>query len=286
VSPSPPLPHPPGSGRASSRIPGMGKPGEMPFLDHLEELRWRLFKALIALILGTVVGLVLVMYYGVMDLLVAPVEPFLGGQQLVYLSPTTPFMFTLKLGILVGILLALPVVVYQVWAFLSPALEPEEKKVIVPSLYFGLVLFAVGVTMAYVWVLPLALRFLTGFHQEYLQAAIEVGLYLGFVVRLLLAFGAVFELPVVVMILSAMGLVTPTFMREKRRHAIVAATILASLLTPGDVASTLLMMGPMVVLYEVSIVLSAMIHRKKRAREEEALRPSPEPPEGAVESGP
>jgi sec-independent protein translocase protein TatC len=263
-----------------------GRPGEMPFLDHLEELRWRIFKCIIALALGTVVGLVLVMYFDVMALLVRPVEPFLEGDRLVYLSPTTPFFISLKLGLIVGILLALPVVVYQVWAFLSPALEAEERKVIVPSLYFGLVLFCAGVLLAYVWVLPLALQFLTGFQQAYLQSAIEVGQYLGFVVRLLLAFGVVFELPVVVMILSAMGLVTPRFMREKRRHAIVAATVLSSLLTPGDIASTLLMMGPMMILYEVSILLSAMIQRKKRERDEEALRPSTEPPEGAVESGP
>lgn len=266
---------------------GPGPTGEMPFLDHLEELRWRVFKILAALAVGTAVGLVLVMYFGVMDLLVAPVEPFLGGQQLVYLSPTTPFMFTMKLGILVGILLAIPVVVFQVWAFFAPALKPEEKKIIVPSLYFGLVLFSLGVMLAYVWVLPLALGFLTGFQQAYLQPAIEVGQYLGFVVRLLLAFGAVFELPVVVMILSALGLITPRFMREKRRHAIVGATVLASLLTPGDLASTLLMMGPMILLYEVSILLSAMIYRKKRAHEEvETLRPSSEPPEGTVESSP
>jgi sec-independent protein translocase protein TatC len=265
--------------------PPPGRPGEMPFLDHLEELRWRIFKSLIALAIGTGIGLVLVQYFGVVKLLVDPIEPFLAGERLVYLSPTTPFFFTLKLGMLVGILLALPVVVYQVWAFLSPALEVEEKKIIVPSLYFGLVLFCLGVLIAYLWVLPLALRFLTGFQQEYLEATIEVGQYLGFVVRLLLAFGVVFELPVVVMILSALGLLTPRFMREKRRHAIVAATVLASLLTPGDIASTFLMMGPMIILYEVSILLSAMIYRKKHERAEETLKPSTEPPEGAVESG-
>jgi sec-independent protein translocase protein TatC len=279
------------------RLPGFGRrpphpsaaAGEMPFLDHLEELRHRLFKILGALVVGVGIGLFLVIYFEgiVMGLLVSPIEPYLDGGQLAYFSPTTAFMFTLKLGILVGILLALPVVVYQVWAFFSPALEVEEKKVIVPSLYLGLVLFGVGATLAYVFVLPLALRFLMGFQVEYLRATIEAGQYLGFVIRLLLAFGAVFELPVVIIILSAMGLITPRFMREKRRHAIVGATVLSSLLTPGDLASTLLMMGPMIVLYEVSIVLSAMIYRRKRERDEaEVLRPSGEPPEGAVESSP
>ncbi len=263
--------------------------GDMPFLDHLEELRWRLFKILGAVAVGTAIGLAVVLTFEtvVMGALVAPIQPFLEGERLQYLSPTTAFMFTLKLGILVGILLSLPIVVYQVWAFLSPALEPRERKVIVPSLYFGLLLFALGAAFAYFFVLPLALRFLLGFQQEFLVANIEAGQYLAFVIRLLLAFGAVFELPVVVMILSALGLLTPKFMREKRRHAIVGATILSSLLTPGDLASTLLMMGPMILLYEISIFLSAMIHRSRQdPAASEPLRPSPEPPEGAVESGP
>lgn len=262
--------------------------GEMPFLDHLEELRWRLFKILAAVGLGTALGLGLVLGFGdtVIGALVAPIEPYLEGERLIYLSPTTAFFFTLKLGILVGILFSFPVVVYQVWAFLSPALEPREKRVIIPSLYFGLLLFGLGAALAYAVVLPLALRFLLGFQQEHLQAAIEAGQYLGFVVRLLLAFGLVFELPVVVMILSALGLITPRFMRDKRRHAVLGATVLASLLTPGDLASTVLMMGPLVILYEVSILLSAMIHRSRNSDASEPLRPSPEPPEGAVETGP
>lgn len=259
----------------------------MPFLDHLEELRWRIFRALIAIVIGIVLGFLAVYYLNVMEVLVAPVRPFLNGEELKFFNPATPFFITLKLAVLVGLLLSAPVVVYQVWAFLSPALKPAEKRIIVPSLYFGLFLFAAGVFLAYHWVLPLALLFLTGFQQEFLDAAIEVGEYLGFVTRLLLAFGIVFELPVVVMILSAMGLITPAFMRDKRRHAIVGITVLSSLITPGDLASTLLMMGPMIVLYEVSILLSVMITRGKlkRAAEEEAerLRPSTEPPEGAVE---
>ena len=256
--------------------------GEMPFLDHLEELRWRVLWSVATLVVATGIGFALVHYFGVMELLIRPVRPFLAGERLVYFNPATPFFITLKLGLLVGIILAFPVVVYHVWAFFSPALEPREKKVIVPSLYFGLALFAAGVAMAYFWVLPLALRFLTGFQQAFLEPTIEVGEYLGFVVRLLLAFGLVFELPVVVMILSALGLVTPRFLREKRRHAIFLIVVLASLLTPGDIASTFLMIAPMMVLYEVSIVISQVIQRRR----EEPLQPSQEPPPGTVEAGP
>ncbi len=255
--------------------------GEMPFLDHLEELRWRILWSFLAVGVATVVGFLIVHYLGVLGLLMRPIRPFLNGTDLLFFNPTTPFFFTLKLSLIVGIVLAFPVVVYQIWVFLAPALKPEEKKIIVPSLYFGMILFAMGVALAYFAVLPLALRFLMGFQQEFLAPAIEAGLYLGFVVRLLLAFGIVFELPVVVMILSAMGLITPEFLKDKRRHSIVAVTVLASMLTPGDIASTFMMIIPMMVLYEVSILLSRIIYRRKK---EEELEPSRDPPPGAVET--
>lgn len=253
--------------------------GEMPFLDHLEELRWRIFYMLIALAVGTIVGFLVVHYLGIMEILIRPIRPMLDGDQLAYFSPATPFFVTLKLSLVVGAILALPIIVYQIWAFLSPGLTRSERRVIVPSLYFGVVLFCMGVAMAYFWVLPLALVFLAGFQQQFLVPTIEVGEYLSFVTRLLLAFGAVFELPIVIMILSALGIVTPQFLREKRRHAIVGITVLASLVTPGDLASTFLMIGPMMILYEGSIILSVMIYRK---REESILEPSEEPPSGAI----
>ena len=237
---------------------------EMPFLDHLEELRWRLLYIVIAIAVGTGIGFWLVMQYDVLGLLIAPIEPFLEGSKLKYLSPTDPFFITLKLGILVGFLLASPIVVYQVWSFFAPALLPSEKRVIVPALYLGLVLFGVGVAAAYVVVLPVTLRFTMGFQTESLEQAIVVNAYLAVVTRLLLAFGVVFELPVVVLILSALGLVTPEFLAAKRRHAIVAITVVASLITPGDVLTvTLMMMVPLFLLYEFSIVLSRMVARRR-----------------------
>jgi sec-independent protein translocase protein TatC len=243
------------------------RPAEMPFLDHLEELRWRLLWSLLAVAVGTAVSFVLVMHFDVLGILIRPIEPFLNGSKLKYLSPTDPFFITVKLAILVGFLLALPVVAYQVWAFLSPALLPSERRVIIPSLYLGLVLFAAGVMMAYEIVLPMTLRFTMGFQTESLEQAIVVGEYLGVVTRLLLAFGVVFELPIVILVLSVLGVVTPEFLASKRRHALVGITVLSSLLTPGDViAATLLMMVPLVVLYEVSIFLSRMVTRRRAAQ--------------------
>jgi sec-independent protein translocase protein TatC len=246
-------------------LPPQQPTGEMPFLDHLEELRWRLIWSLGAVILCAIGGFVLVTHFDVLGILVAPIKPFLHGTKLKYLSPTEPFFITLKLAVSVGFVLASPIVIYQVWAFLSPALLPTEKRLIIPSLYLGLVLFALGVLMSYEIALPMTLKFTMGFQTESLEQNIVIGEYLSFVTRLLLAFGGVFELPVVVLILSAMGLVTPEFLAKKRRHAVVIITVLASVLTPGDVITlTLMMMVPLILLYELSIILSKVVYRRRR----------------------
>ena len=247
--------------------------GEMPFLDHLEELRWRLLWSLLAVFVCVGIGFFLVMRFDLLGILIEPIRPFLGDTRLKFLSPTDPFFVTLKLGILVGLVLASPVVVYQIWAFLSPALKASERRAIVPSLYLGVVLFAIGVAMAYLIVLPVTLQFTMGFQTAALEQAITIDAYLAVVTRLLLAFGGVFELPVVILILSALGLVTPEFLASKRRHAVVGITILAAVITPGDVITvTLLMMAPLFLLYEFSIFLSRLVTRgrEKRAAELEA----------------
>jgi sec-independent protein translocase protein TatC len=254
--------------------------GEMPFLDHLEELRWRIFKSAGALFFGTIIGFLLVHYLHVTDVLVRPIAPYLQDGRLAVLSPLEPFMFEIKLAVLVGLLLAFPVIGGQAWAFFSPALEKHERRIVVPALYLGLILFALGVGMAYL-ILPISLNvLLTQFASDYVFNLIQASLYLGFVVKFLLAFGVLFELPVVVLILSAFGLVTPQFLREKRRHAIVGVTVLAAFLTPGDVVLiTVGMMAPLIVLYEFSIFLSALV-TKRRDDENSILNG---PPDGAVE---
>jgi sec-independent protein translocase protein TatC len=236
----------------------------MPFLDHLEELRWRLLWSLLAIIVCTIVGYLLVTRFNVLGLLTAPLEPFLDGEKLKTLSPIAPFMVTLKLALVVGAILASPIVIYQIWAFLSPALMPSEKRAIVPSLYFGLLLFLAGVAMAYFVALPVTLDFTMSFQTDALEPAIEVNAYLSVVIRLLLVFGLVFELPVVILALTYLGLVTPEFLAAKRRHAIAIITIVSALITPGDVITiTILMMIPLALLYELSIYLSRVVVRRR-----------------------
>lgn len=239
---------------------------EMPFLDHLEELRWRLIWSLGTAILGAIVGFVLVTRFDVLGILVDPIEPYLSGDKLLFLDPITPFFITLKLAVIVGLIMASPVIVYHVWAFLSPALLPSEKRAIIPSLYMGLVLFAAGVVMAYFLVVPMTLNFTMGFQTESLAPAITIDKHLGFMIRILLAFGIVFELPVVILILSVLGVVTPEFLMEKRRYAIAGIAILSAVLTPGDVITvTVLMMLPLMGLYEFSILLSRVVARRRIA---------------------
>ena len=253
----------------------------MPFLDHLEELRWRIFKAVAALVVGTGIGFYLFQRLDLFEVLIGPAAPYLRDGTLQVLSPADPFFFIVKTAILLGVILAFPVIVYQVWAFLSPALEKRERRIIIPSLYGGMFLFAFGVWGAYEFALPVSLQFLAGIESEYLQAAYTANDYLSFVVRLLLAFGLLFELPVVVLILSAFGLVTPRFLRTKRRHALVIITVLASFLSPGDlVMVTVVMMIPLVFLYEVSILLSVLVWRGKDKDNE--IKP-PGPADSSVE---
>jgi sec-independent protein translocase protein TatC len=264
--------------------------GEMPFLDHLEELRWRILWSLVALVVGAIAGFFIVLRFNVMWVLLEPVRRAFEDPdlRLIALSPADTFWVTMRLGIAVGVLLTLPIVVYHIWRFLSPALEKHEKRAIIPALYLGLVLFCAGVAMAYFLALPLTLEFFQILQEDFVEHQLEVSKTLGFITTLLLVFGVIFELPVVIMVLTAVGLVTPDFLRSKRRHAIVLITIAASLISPGDVITlTIMMMVPLILLYEMGIHLSAGIFRRKLKRQAEWERqtsPSAEPPPGSVEA--
>lgn len=259
---------------------GENPKAEMPFLDHLEELRWRILWSLLAVIIGAAIGLGVVKYFEVIELLIAPAREIFGEEyRLIYLAPTGGFFLYLQVSLTVGFLLAFPIIAYHIWSFFSPALEKREKRAIVPALYMGLVLFLTGVALAYFFALPITLRFLVGFQTGSLLASYTAPGYIGFVVKLLLAFGIVFELPVVVLVLSVLGVVTPKFLRTKRRHALVGMLVVASLISPGDAINvTIILMVPLMALYEFSILLSVMVWRK-RDREQEA---DPTPPEDSV----
>jgi sec-independent protein translocase protein TatC len=241
----------------------------MPFLDHLEELRWRILWSLLAVAVGAVIGWFLVTRFDVLGLLIEPMRPLLDNGRLAYLSPADPFIVTLKLTLTTGIILASPVVIYQIWIFLAPALTTHEKRAIVPALYFGLFLFTGGMALAYFVALPVMFRFFAQFQQASLEQNITIGPYMAVVVRTLLGFGIVFELPVVMLVLAAVGVVDTAILKKGRRWAIVIITVVASFITPGDVVIlTVFLMVPLLLLYELGIVLARVVERRRERQAE------------------
>ena len=253
--------------------------GEMPFLEHLEELRWRIIRSLLALVVGCIVGFFLVDAFDVIGILKKPIAPLLtqSGGKLLFTSPTEPILITFKLAFVVGLLVAAPVIVWQFWGFLRPALYVRERRLIVPVTLAAIALFLGGVAMAYFWVLPLALKVLWGFQRESISPFITVDAYFGFATMIVLSFGAIFELPLVLLLLVYLRIISAAFLRRHRRIAIVLNGVVSAILTPADVVSMLLMMIPVQLFYELSIVVAEVLERR-RARAERREREAAEAP--------
>ncbi|MBW8772108.1 MAG: twin-arginine translocase subunit TatC, partial [Gemmatimonadetes bacterium] len=236
----------------------------MSFLDHLEELRIRIFKAIAAVMVGCIAGWFLVERFHLVAVLKAPIAPYLPEGKLVVLSPTEPLMIVLKLAVILGCILASPVVIWQIWGFLSPALYLRERKIVVPALSVGVGLFLLGAVLAFVFVVPQVLTVLFSFQTESLATMITFEKYFDFVVQLMVAMGISFELPLVIIILASFGLVTPAALSRFRRVAIILSMIAGAVLSPGtDVFSMLMLCVPMILLYEVGYVGSIIVWRRK-----------------------
>jgi len=241
--------------------------GEMPFLDHLEELRSRILKGLVAVIVGFAVGLWIVQHFEFVSLLKQPIAPYLPTGRLTVLSPTEPVMIVLKLSFFIGLVLASPVLLYQIWGFMSPALYDKERKAFVPALLIGTLLFIVGATLGYVFVVPQALRVLFSFQSAALQPMITYDAYFSFVLQILVGLGLSFEIPLVITILAAFGLVTPAALHRFRRFEVVLAFGAGALLSPGtDVLSMFMMTVPILLLYEVGFLGAVLMHRQRLRR--------------------
>ncbi|HUR95424.1 MAG TPA: twin-arginine translocase subunit TatC [Gemmatimonadales bacterium] len=244
-----------------------GSPGEMPFLDHLEELRWRILRSLGAIVVGFGLGLWLVQQFQLVNLLKQPIAPYLtgAGGKLIVTSPTEPVMIVFKLGFIVGLVLSSPILLWQLWAFLAPALYAREKRALVPALFVGLLLFLTGAGLAYALVVPQALKVLFSFQTEAIQPFITYDNYFSFVLQVVLALGLSFELPLVIIILAWLEVIGPAELARFRRYAVVAAFAAGALLSPGaDVVSMVMMTIPLLLLYEVGYAGSVVITRRRR----------------------
>lgn len=239
----------------------------MSILGHLNELRRRLFRIVIIVILGFVA------FYGVSEplygFLSAPLQACMPeGSKLIYTSPQGAFFTYMKVALVASLFGTSPFSFYQLWAFIAPGLYREEKKAILPLAFCSSIFFLAGAAFCFFLVFPIAFQFFMGFATDTIVPMISVEEYLSFALKLLLAFGLVFEMPLFAYFLSRFGLLTPEFMRRSRRYAILVIFIVAAILTPPDVFSQCLMALPMLVLYEVSIYVSAMAYKKKEDKPE------------------
>ena len=242
-----------------------GSGAEMPFLDHLEELRVRLIRALIALAAGFGIGFFLVQRFQLVGVISKPIQPYLGlGGKLAVLTPTEPVMIVFKLAFVVGLILAAPVVLWQVWAFMAPALYVKERRVIIPALFVGSGLFMVGGVLAWVFVVPQTLRVLFSFQTDALVPMITYDGYFSFLVQVIVALGLSFELPLLIFILAWLGVATPARLNSFRRFAIVLACIAGAILSPGtDLISMVMFTIPLLILYEIGFLGSVLIARHR-----------------------
>ena len=234
----------------------------MSIMGHLNELRRRLFRIVIIVVLGFVA------FYGVSEqlyaLLSAPLQACLPeGSKLIYTSPQGAFFTYMKVALVASLFGTSPFSFYQLWAFIAPGLYREEKRAVLPLAFFSSIFFLAGAAFCFFLVFPIAFQFFMGFATDTIVPMISVEEYLSFALKLLLAFGLVFEMPLFAYFLSRFGLLTPEFMRRSRRYAVLAIFIVAAILTPPDVFSQCLMAIPMLLLYEVSIYVSAMAYKKK-----------------------
>lgn len=234
---------------------------KLPFMSHLEELRKRLIVCAIA----TGIGFVIAYFFSerLFQILIAPLKAVLPeGERLVFTDLPEMFFTYIKVAFIAGILAAAPVIFYEIWMFVAPGLYQNEKRYLIPFVVCSTFLFVGGALFGYFIVFPFGFKFFIGFTNEYVKALPKVKEYFSFSIKLLFAFGIVFELPVVMFFLAKMGIVTPELLKKKRKYAVLLTFTLAAILTPPDVITQCMMAVPLILLYEVGIIVARLARKK------------------------
>lgn len=252
---------------------------KMSLIEHLSELRKRIVICLAALLIAFILAFSFSEY--IFEILLFPLnyspkfsikegfsfiqDPKLHNTKLVFLGPAEAFWMNMKISIVTGFILTIPIIFYQIWKFISPGLYAHEKKYVLPFVLTATGLFLTGVAFCYLIVLPFAMSFLLNYKVgDFLMPMLSVGLYIDFLLKFLLAFGFVFELPILIVIATRMGLITPQSLKKYRRVAIVLAFVVAAIITPTpDAFNQTLMAVPMIILYELGIWVSIILNKKK-----------------------
>lgn len=258
----------------------------MGLMDHLSELRSRLVRCCIAVGIGF--GICWAVVDPIFDILIHPLLAVLpAGTHAQYTTLPEAFFTRMYIAFVAGVFLASPAIFYQIWAFVAPGLYDEEKRHILPIAFLSAVFFVAGGAFCYFIVFPFAFSFFVSYSTPDIVITPKVSDYLSFVLKLLIAFGLIFEMPIFTLFLARMGILTAAMMRRGRRYAIVGIFILAAILTPPDVVSQLLMACPMLLLYEASIWVAAAFGRKRKApTEAEQEKAGDGPAEDHTESAP
>ena len=252
----------------------MSDENKSPFTEHLGELRDRLVRSFIAVGIGFIIA-----YFfkeKLFDLLMAPLVTAMGeagNAKMIFTGLPEAFFTYLKVSLLAGIILSSPVLFYQFWMFVSPGLYRTEKKYLVPIVILSVMFFILGSSFGYFVVFPYGFKFFLGFATETIQAMPSMKEYLGFASKMLLAFGFVFELPLVLTFMARMGLVSVDFLKKNRKYAILIFFILAAVITPPDVVTQIMMALPLAVLYEVAIVGARIFGKKPDEADKETETP-------------
>lgn len=248
----------------------MSTEDKSPFTEHLGELRDRLVRSFIAVAIGFVAA------YSfkekLFEILIAPLVLAMGETgkaQMIFTGLPEAFFTYLKVSLLAGIILTTPVLFYQFWMFVSPGLYRTEKKYIIPVVILSVVFFIIGSCFGYFIVFPYGFKFFLGFATETISAMPSMKEYLSFSSKMLLAFGFVFELPLVLTFMARMGLVNVTFLKKNRKYAVLIFFIGAAIITPPDVVTQVMMAVPLMILYEISIIGARVFGKKKSVADEE-----------------
>ena len=233
------------------------------FISHLVELRSRLLKAVVSVI---AVFLVLFLYPGpsvIYDFLAQPMlESLPQDTRMIATGVITPFMVPVKVTLLTSFIIALPIVLYQAWAFIAPGLYIHEKRLALPLIFSSTLLFILGMAFSYFVVFKTVFAFIASFAPDSITPAPDIEAYLNFVMTMFIAFGVTFEVPIAVVLLVKTGVTTVSKLREIRGYVIVAAFVIAAIITPPDVISQFLLAGPLCILYEVGIICANMLNKK------------------------
>jgi len=243
---------------------GQDPSGKMSFLEHLDELRQRIVVSLVSVFVGFIVALVFI--EPILTFVYGPLKTYVKGGKFIYTEPGEAFMLRMKVAALVGLFLALPIVLFQIWRFVAPGLYANEKKFVIPFVALSTIFFTAGAAFAHYIAFPWAVQFFASFEREDMEFLPRIAPIFSLYVKTVLAMGFVFEMPTLVFFLAKVGLVTPRWLIRNFKYAVLLIFIAAAILTPGaDPVSQFMMAGPMLVLYVLSIGIAWLVAKKRPA---------------------